>query len=79
MGSDAYVKVVATAAGMKFVAVYHDFSADEGNADDGTELDWLAVKKFNKTYTGLVKYADYSADTFSKDTSKIWLQLAMTL
>lgn len=77
--NDAYVKVAAKAAGMKFIAVYHDYSADEDNADYGTELDLLAVKKFNKTFTDLIKYTDYSADTFSDDTSKLWIQLAMNL
>ena len=77
--NDAYIKAVGKAGGVKLVGVYHDFSADEGGAEYGTELDLLAVKKFNKTWTGLIKYADYSADTFSQDTSKIWLQLSMNL
>ena len=77
--NDAYVKAVGKVAGLKLVGVYHDFSADEGGADYGTELDLLVAKKFNDTFTGLIKYADYSADTFSKDTSKLWLQVAMKI
>ena len=77
--NDAYVKVVGKVSDVKLVGVYHDFTADEGSADYGTEIDLLAVKKFNKTFTGLIKYSDYSADTFSQDTSKIWLQLTMNL
>lgn len=77
--NDAYIKAVGKVAGIKLVGVYHDFSADEGGADFGTELDLLAVKKFSKTFTGLIKYADYSADTFSADTRKIWLQLTMKI
>jgi len=77
--NDAYVKVAGNVGGVKLVGVYHDFTADEGSADYGTELDLLAVKKFNKTFSGLIKYADYSADTFSQDTSKIWFQLTMNL
>jgi hypothetical protein len=77
--NDAYIKAVAKVAGVKLVGVYHDFSADEGGADYGTELDLLVARKFNKTFTGLIKYADYSADSFSNDTSKIWLQVEMKI
>lgn len=77
--NDAYIKLVGKVAGVKLVGVYHDFSANEGGADYGTELDLLVAKKFNKTFTGLIKYADYSADTFSKDTSKLWLQVEMKI
>jgi len=77
--NDTYIKAVGKVAGVKLIGVYHDFSADEGSADYGTELDLLVAKKFNKTFSGLIKYSDYSADTFSNDTSKIWVQLAMKI
>lgn len=73
--NDTYVKVVSKFAGMKFVGMYHDFSSDESSIDYGTELDLLLVKPFNKTFKGLIKYSDYSADAFSTDTQKIWLAL----
>lgn len=73
--NDAYIKVVSKFAGMKFVGMYHDFSSDESSIDYGTELDLLLVKPFNKTFKGLIKYSDYSADAFSTDTQKIWLSL----
>ena len=77
--NDAYIKAVGKVAGVKLIGVYHDFSADEGNADYGTELDLLVEKKFSKTFSGLIKYADYSADSFSADTSKLWLQVVMKI
>ena len=77
--TDTYVKVVSWVEGIKLVGIYHDFSADSGSANYGTELDLLAVKKLNKTYSLLAKYASYSADTFSVDTDKFWLQLNMKL
>lgn len=73
--NDAYIKVVSKFAGMKFVGMYHDFSSDEGSVDYGTELDLVLIKPFSKTFKGLVKYADYSADAFSSDTQKIWVAL----
>jgi Alginate export len=75
--NDLYVKAVTKVSGMKLVGVYHDFSADEGNNDFGTELDVLLVKPFNKNVKGLIKFSDFSADaTGGKvDTQKIWLAL----
>lgn len=77
--NDIYIKAAGKVSKLKLVGVYHDFSADEGSADYGTELDLMVEKKFDKTFTGLIKYADYSADTFSSDTSKLWLQLEMKI
>lgn len=76
---DMYVSVGGSVAGIKLAAIYHDFSADEstGGADDlGSEVDLLAKKKFNDTYSGGVKYAMYSAGdaAFGKvDTDKAWV------
>lgn len=69
---DGYVSVSGKVSGVKLMAVYHDFSADTGGADYGTEMDLLAVKKFGP-YTVLAKYAAYSADSFATDTDKLWL------
>jgi len=73
--NDTYLKVVSKVAGLKLVGVYHDFTSDEGSSDYGTELDLVLIKPFNKTVKGIVKYADYKADSFSTDTKKIWLSL----
>ncbi len=77
--NDAYIKLVGDVAGVNLVGMYHDFSADEGSADYGTEVDLVASKALNKTFTGLIKYADYSADTFFQDTRKLWLQVEMKI
>lgn len=77
---DLYVKAGYTAGdvgglkGIKFLAVYHDFSADTGGADYGTELDMSVGAKWNKLGLTL-KFADYKADTFATDTQKLWLQV----
>ena len=59
--------------GVKLLGVYHDFSADTGGADYGSEIDLLASGKFGKIGITL-KFADYSADEFAADTQKLWLQ-----
>ena len=52
-------------------AIYHDFSANEGSADYGTEVDVVLKKKITDNYTALIKFADYNADTYSTDTQKV--------
>ncbi|MFQ5488139.1 MAG: alginate export family protein [Gammaproteobacteria bacterium] len=60
-------------AGIKLLAVYHDFSADQGGDDYGSEIDLLAAKKFAKRYQLGIKYASYRADNWKTDTDKLWL------
>ncbi len=63
--------------GTKLAVVYHDFSADTGGADYGTEWDASIGQTFMDHYSLLLKYADYNADTFATDTQKIWVQLGI--
>lgn len=58
----------------KFSAIYHDFSADQGGADYGSEFNFVAKANIDKVGL-LLKFADYSADTFAVDTQKFWVQL----
>ena len=57
----------------KFGMTYHDFSAEDGGADYGTELDMVYSYKFSKNYSTLLKFADYSSDGFSVDGQKYWM------
>ena len=61
--------------GLKFDAIYHDFSADFGGGSYGTELDLQISKKFMKHYSFGLKYANYQADGFGSDTQKYWFSL----
>jgi len=71
---DTYLSVAGKLAGVKLVAVYHDFSADSGGGNYGTETDLLAVKKLSDNYTVLAKYGSFAADNVAyKDTDKLWL------
>lgn len=74
---DLYVKIGTKVAGLKLTAVYHDYSANEGSADYGTELDLVAAYKVNKQVGLLVKYATYNADAYKVDTDKLWLMATM--
>lgn len=70
---DTYVQVGGTHMGTKLLAVYHDYQADQGGGDYGTELNLLAARSFGKHYSAGIKYADYDADGFAVDTEKFWL------
>lgn len=69
---DTFVTVSGSLGGVALMARYHDFAANEGNADYGDEVDLSASRKFG-AYTLGLKYADYDAETVSVDTQKFWL------
>lgn len=75
---DLYVSLGGKVAGGSWLAVYHDFSADEprGSVDDlGSEINLQYVKAINKHYKLGVKYASYSSESGRVDADKLWLWL----
>ena len=56
--------------------LYHDFSAQSGSADFGTELDASLSRKFAERYGLLFKLARFSSDQPQRysDTTKVWVQ-----
>ncbi len=72
---DLYVSVGTTLAGIKLLAVYHDYESDEGSLDFGDEWGFVAAKSFGKNYGLSLKYASYDAgkDIAKEDKSKLWL------
>ena len=74
---DLYGILSATVAGIKADIIYHDFQADEGSSDYGTEFDAMLTKKFGSHYTLQAVYANYKADEFKVDTEKFWLQFTV--
>ncbi|MCP3915771.1 MAG: alginate export family protein [bacterium] len=70
---DIYLSVGGTVKGTSLLAVYHDFSSDSESIDYGTELDLRATRKLADDLVGGIKFADYSADDFSVDTTKAWI------
>lgn len=72
---DSYVSVATKQFGTKFVLAYHDYSADEGGDDYGSEINFVVAKKFGKNYNAGFKYAAYSDDGYNAagDVDKIWL------
>lgn len=60
---------------LAWTVAWHDFRADRGGADYGSE--WNASLGFPLPggLVGLVKLADYRSDGFARDTLKAWFQV----
>ena len=71
---DLYLTAKFKAGNWNLTGVYHDFSAETGSFDYGTELDVSAGTKISKNYGLLFKGAFFSTDSLSYvDTNKFWI------
>lgn len=57
--------------GVRAMLVYHDFSAERGSADYGTEWNASVEQTFQQSYTAGIKLGAYDADALYTDTVKI--------
>ncbi|MGI9537664.1 MAG: hypothetical protein ACR2PB_11395, partial [Desulfocapsaceae bacterium] len=74
---DFYASIMGNVGPLNLDFRYHDFSADEGSSDYGSEFDFKVAWKFKKHYTLAAIYASYDADEFKTDTDKLWLELTV--
>ena len=72
---DAYVAGGGKLGGFDWLVAFHDFGADEGSADYGTEWDASLKRAFGRGFEAELKAANYDADDFSGDVTKVWLQV----
>ena len=72
---DLYLGVAGSIGKFKVAAMYHDFSANEGSSDYGDEINLVATYPVTKGLTMQLKLADYSADEFATDTTKVWFSM----
>lgn len=70
---DWYLSFDGKVRTVSWIAAYHEFSADEGGASYGSELDGQVVYPASWNQTFGFKFAIYRQDGFSADTSKLWL------
>ncbi len=70
---DRFVSVSAKVSGFNFKAILHDFSSDSGGIDYGSEVNVIATRKINASWSGGLKLASYDADDYAVDTDKVWL------
>ncbi len=74
---DTYVKVAANLpAAISLLAFEHWYEADTTGARLGSEFNLQFSRKFGKSVTGLVKFADFRRDSASfPNVQKIWAQV----
>ncbi len=73
---DLYASVKYSFGGWNLTGVYHDFSAETGGGDYGSEIDLSAGYRFGKDYGVLIKAALFDGDSPGfTDTTKLWLML----
>ena len=74
---DIYLTVKYKWNKWNFTGVYHDFSAESGSDDFGTEFDVSAAYKITDRYSVLLKGAFFSSDlpAVYDDTTKLWVML----
>jgi len=75
---DVYGGVHVDVGKLGIVALWHQFRADSGGADYGTELDLGVTYPFQKGLTAGLKLALYDAEDFATDTTKAWAWLSWT-
>lgn len=72
---DLYACVGGTAIKIAWTAAYHRFTADEGGAHYGNEVDVMSTYPITTALNAGAEFADYIADTFSVRTRKTWAWL----
>jgi hypothetical protein len=72
---DSYLTLAGNAGKLALSATFHNFSADEGGADYGSEWDLIATFPINDKISTQLKYASYDSNGYAVDTDKLWLML----
>lgn len=73
---DLYLRLGYKYAKWNLQFIYHDFSADSGGGDYGSEIDLAASRSLGDRYSVLLKFAAFDAgDAPFVDTTKFWLML----
>ncbi len=71
--TDLFVSLGANFGRFALLGVYHDFSADSGGADWGSEFDARVVWTAPWKQKFAIEAAFYDADDWATDTDKIWI------
>ena len=72
---DTYLQFNGPIGKLQWVASYHAYDADHGGASYGSEWDASLLYTFRQRFTAIAKFASFDADTFARDTDKVWLSL----
>lgn len=73
---DLYLSGSANVGPVALQLLWHDYRAEAISQDYGSEWNASATYKFGtkKNYEAMLKFADYQADEFATDTTKVWAQ-----
>ena len=72
---DLWFSVAGKVGDATVTGVFHDFQADEGGADYGSEIGLAITYPLRDNLSFLFKTAQYSADEHATDITKVWLML----
>ena len=72
---DTWFSVAGKVGGATVTGVFHDFQADAGGADHGSEIGLAITYPLRDNLSFLFKTARYSADEHASDITKLWLML----
>lgn len=76
---DLYLSLGTNVSEFGVTGVYHQFSADHGGDDYGTEIDFMVTTKLSWGAEVGLKYADFSADSDPfRDVTKTWAWIGMS-
>lgn len=70
---DLYLGATLPLLGGSMTMMYHNFGAETGGGDYGSEINVSFSRKLGERYGFLAKAAAYDADEFATDTTKLWL------
>ncbi len=70
---DAWFSVTGKLLGATVTGAFHDFKADHGSTDYGSEVGLSVARQFTDSFDMHFKLARYSADALATDTTKVWL------
>jgi Alginate export len=72
---DLYIGVAGNLGPVNLAATWHDFQADKGSDDFGSEIDLAATWPINEMFSLQLKYANFNADHSAsyEDTQKAWV------
>ena len=72
---DTWFSVAGKVGDATVTGVFHDFQADDGGADYGSEIGLAITYPVRDNLSFLFKTAQYSADEHASDITKLWLML----
>ena len=78
---DLYIGVSGVVGPVNLAATWHDFQAEKGSDDFGSEIDLAATWPVSKMWNLQLKYANFNTDdkALYQDTQKVWLTVQLKI